>query len=266
MKLSSPIFVLKSHAKKLKKDQGITMSQALDLVANKEGFSSWSLLMSKSQEILPKKYSDILGYLNDGDLVLIGSRPGIGKTSFALGLFVQAINANRAKSFCFTLAHTHKEYAARIGTYDQTIGQNNEHFELNYSDDISSDYIIKTTKDKVGPGSLIIVDYLQLLDEKRTNPPLQTQAEKLKTYAKETGAIIIFISQIVRDVENRIDKRPTLDDIRLPNPLDLSLINKIILLYRLKRDSKIVDVTFSGKKDHSFQVGWDGSEVRFFDL
>ncbi|MFG1494377.1 DNA helicase [Halobacteriovorax sp. ZH4_bin.1] len=266
MKLSSPIFVLKSHAKKLKKEQDITMSEALDQIARKEGFSSWSLLMSKSQELLPQKYSDILDYLNNGDLILIGARPGMGKTSFALGLFVQAINANRTKSFCFTLAHTHKEYAARIGTYDQSIGENNDRFELNYSDDISADYIIKKTKEKIAPGSFIIVDYLQLLDEKRTNPPLQTQAEKLKTYAKETGAIIIFISQIVRDVEDRIDKRPTVDDIRLPNPLDLSLINKIILLYRLKRDSKVVDVTFAGKKDHSFQIGWDGSEVRFFDL
>ncbi|RZF22305.1 DNA helicase [Halobacteriovorax vibrionivorans] len=266
MKLSSPIFVLKSHAKKLKKNQGITMSEALDLVARAEGFSSWSLLKSKSQEVLPQEYSDILGYLNDGDLVLIGSRPGMGKTSFALGLFVQAINANHAKSFCFTLAHTHKEYAARIGTYDQTIGHNNERFELNYSDDISADYIIKATKNEVAPGSLIIVDYLQLLDEKRINPPLQTQVEKLKTFAKESGCIIIFISQIVRDVEDRIDKHPTVDDIRLPNPLDLNLMNKIILLYREKRDSKIVDVTFAGKTDHRFQVGWDGSEVRFFDL
>ncbi len=266
MKLSSPIFVLKSHAKKLMKDQGITMSKALDLIARAEGFSSWSLLMSKSKEILPQKYSDILGYLNDGDLVLIGSRPGIGKTSFALGLFVQAINANRSKSFCFTLAHTHKEYAARIGTYDQTIGHNNERFELNYSDDISAGYIIETTKDKVAPGSLIIVDYLQLLDEKRINPPLQNQVEKLKSFAKESGCIIIFISQIVRDVEDRIDKNPTVDDIRLPNPLDLNLINKIILLYREKRESKVVDVTFAGKTIHRFQVGWDGAEVRFFDM
>ena len=266
MKLSSPIYVLKSQAKSLKKSQNITMSQALDEMAKKEGFNSWSLLMSKSEELFPTKYSDLLSFFNEGDLVLIGARPGKGKTSFTMGLFVHAIEQKRPKGFCFTLAETHKDLAGRIATYNELIGQNDELFGLNYSNDICADYIISVTKDQVSPGSIIVVDYLQLLDEKRINPPLQSQIEQLKAFAKETGCIIIFLSQIDRELEYKQDQRPTIDNIRLPNPLDINLLNKIIFLYRENKDSKQVEVSFAGKFSHSFKVGWNREEIRFFDI
>jgi len=91
MKLSSPIHVLKSKAKKLKNEQSLSMTQALDQIAKQEGFNSWSLLVSKKDELLPQKYSQILNFFNNGDLVLIGARPSKGKTNFTMGPFVQAI-------------------------------------------------------------------------------------------------------------------------------------------------------------------------------
>ena len=66
MKLSSPIHVLKSKAKKLKAEQSISMTQALNLIAKEEGFNSWSLLASKRNENLPTKYSEILDFFNEG--------------------------------------------------------------------------------------------------------------------------------------------------------------------------------------------------------
>ncbi len=266
MKLSSPIHILKSKAKKLKNEQSLTMTQALDLIAKQEGFNSWSLLASQKEKLLPKNYGEVLDFFNNGDLVLIGARPGTGKTSFTIGLFVQAIEKRRPKGFYFTLDETHKDLAGRIATYNEMIGQNNDLFELNYSNDISSEYITKTIQGKVRPGSLVIIDYLQLLDQKRTNPPLQNQIEKLKEYAKESGCIIIFLSQIDRQIEYRSDKRPTVDDIRLPNPLDIKLFNKIIFLYRETISQKKVEVSFSGKTNHLFNVGWDKEKIKFYDL
>ncbi len=99
MKLSSPVYVLKSRAKDLKKTHGISLSAALDQIARQEGYDSWSLLMSKSGEIFPKKYNEVLDFLNNGDLVLVGARPGMGKTTFAFGLFVKAIEDSRPKGF-----------------------------------------------------------------------------------------------------------------------------------------------------------------------
>jgi hypothetical protein len=42
MKLSAPIYVLKSQAKDLEKHQGIALSKALDEVATREGYATWS--------------------------------------------------------------------------------------------------------------------------------------------------------------------------------------------------------------------------------
>jgi cell division protein FtsB len=47
MKLSAPVHVLKDQAKKLKREQSISMIDALNSIAKREGFSSWSLLQSK---------------------------------------------------------------------------------------------------------------------------------------------------------------------------------------------------------------------------
>ncbi|MBT4790511.1 MAG: DNA helicase [Halobacteriovoraceae bacterium] len=264
MKLSAPIHILKSKAKSLKKSELITMTEALDKIANKEGFGSWSLLQSKSSDVLPRSYDEILDFFNGGDLVLIGARPSYGKTSFTIGLFVKAIQLKRSKSYYFTLSETHKDVAGRIGIYDGYIGRNDELFELNYSNDICADYIISHTKGDIGNNSVIVIDYLQLLDEKRINEPLQVQIEKLKKYAKEKNCIIIFISQVNREIEYQNDRRPTKDDIRLPNPLDISLLNKIIFLFREQDDSKEVEVSFSGKLEHLFKIGWDRGETKFF--
>ena len=264
MKLSAPIHVLKSQAKSLKKTELTTMTEALDKIANQEGFSTWSLLQSKGSEVFPKSYDEILNFFNGGDLVLIGARPSYGKTSFTIGLFVKAIQQKRSKSYYFTLAETHKDVAGRIGIYDKQIGQDDNLFELNYSNDICADYIIKHTKDGIGDNSVIVIDYLQLLDEKRINEPLQDQIEKLKSYAKEKNCIMIFISQVNREIEYKNDRRPCIDDIRLPNPLDINLLNKIIFLYHERDDSTEVEVSFSGKSEHKLKVGWNRSEIRFY--
>lgn len=54
MKLTKPIPVLKSRAKKLKAQKGISLALALDEVACQEGFSSWSLLVSSAGERYPE--------------------------------------------------------------------------------------------------------------------------------------------------------------------------------------------------------------------
>ena len=264
MKLSAPIHILKSKAKNLKKEKGILMSKALDQIAQEEGFNSWSLLQTKVNLFLPQSYQEIFSFFNPGDLVLIGSRPGLGKTSFTVGLFVQAIKKNKKKNFYFTLAETKKDVAGRMAIYDKTIGENNPYFDLNYSNNICANYIIKYTQKAVEEGSIIVIDYLQLLDEKRIHPPIQNQVESLKTFAKEKKCILIFLSQVRREIEYKNNKRPTIEDIRLPNPLDIKLFNKKIFLYRESKESKEVEVSFAGANPHIFKVGWNREEVKFF--
>lgn len=234
MKLSAPIHILKSKAKKLKTSEGITLAEALDKVAKTEGYSSWSLLQSKSKDLFPKKKEEVLGYLNAGDLMLIGSRPGLGKTSFTLEMLVQAKREGRCCYF-FTLEYTKKDIARKVSEIDENIGQFSDNLIFDFSDDISADYIIEKTEGYIKEDGLIVVDYLQLLDQKRSNPELQLQIEKLKTYAKEKKCIIVFISQLDRSFEEKRGARPSLQDVRLPNPVDLKLFNKTMFLHDGKK-------------------------------
>jgi replicative DNA helicase len=234
MKLSAPVHKLKSKAKELKKAKSIAMTEALNEVAKAEGYSSWSLLQSKAKDIFPKKSEEILDYLNPGDLMLIGSRPGLGKTTFTLQILLQAIQEKR-KCFFFSLEYTHKDVASKIANLDETISQNNPYLTFDFSDAISAEYVIQQTKDQIEEGSLIAIDYLQLLDQQRSKPELQDQIEELKTYAKEKECIIVFISQVDRAFEETDKDRPSLDDERLPNPVDLGLFNKSMFLHNGKK-------------------------------
>lgn len=254
MKLSAPIYQLKSRAKALRKSCSCTLSKALDQVAQQEGFSSWSLLQSKTKDLLPKRYEDILDYFNEGDLVLLGARPMVGKTSFATGLFVKSVLRQLQKNYYYSLAEIGSDVVGRMKAYASFIEDSGNMYEIDCTDEICADYIIGKTTGQIGPGSLVVIDYLQLLDERRVTPPIQEQVQKLKSYAQKQGCIIIFIAQINRKVEYRADRKPSADDVRLPNPLDLKLFNKMLFL---SKDDAEIEVVFAGKTNHKLQVSWN---------
>tara|TARA_Y100000590_G_scaffold323369_1_gene366623 strand:- start:330622 stop:331341 length:720 start_codon:yes stop_codon:yes gene_type:complete len=227
VKLSAPIYVLKKKARELKRSEGISLNEALDVVAREEGFSSWSLLASKSEELLPREQGEILGFLNAGDLMLIGARPGHGKTTFALELLVQGMREKR-QCFFFSLEYTFKDVLSKVADLDTSIGANNEYLHFDFSDEISASYIIE----KVTPGAVVVVDYLQLLDQVRSKPSLQSQVSELEEFARESGCVLIFISQVDREADG---KKPGLSDVRLPNALDLDVFNKALFIHEGKK-------------------------------
>src|SRR6516164_191391 len=74
MKLSAPIYHLKRKAKRLSREEGIPLHEALDRVAATEGFSAWSLLAAKTAAATPA--NRVFAQFRPGDLVLVGARPG----------------------------------------------------------------------------------------------------------------------------------------------------------------------------------------------
>ncbi len=264
MKLSAPIHVLKSQAKSLKKQAGITSVEALNRIAQQEGYSSWSLLKSRENNIFPNSYGEILDFFNDGDLVLIGGRPGQGKTIFTLGLLVQALQKQVFPGYVFTLCETPKSIIERIKCYNSNIVPDGEKFVLDYSNKICAEYIIEQTRGKLKSGSIIVIDYLQQLDEKRVNPPIQEQIVALKAYAKEQKCKIIFISQIRREVEYQESKTLTIKDVRSPNPFDKNLINKMILMQQSSKDPSKVSVQINSKTPHQFEVNFSREKRIFY--
>ncbi|MCJ8346967.1 DNA helicase [bacterium] len=256
MKLSAPIHELKSLAKKLKKAHSISLAQSLNQVAQQEGYLTWSLLISKERDFYPKTYDQILNYLNPGDGVIVASRPKNGKTNFCIGLFVKAIIETRYKHFFFSLGEIDSDIIKMMQAYHANLSELSDNFEINCSDNISSEYIIEKTKNKLAKGSIIVIDYLQLLDQKRQNSPLDIQVNQLLTYAKTVGCIVIFLSQISRNVKKRENARPSIEDLNLPNPINLQQFNKILCLYK-EDDSDELELNFQKPKHFTLNLKWD---------
>ncbi len=226
MKLSAPIYHLKRKAKTLSRLEKVSLHEALDRIAGEEGFGSWSLLAAKiSATPLAAK---LFAQLVPGDLMLVGARPGHGKTLLSMELAVEAMKAGRPAAF-FTLEYTQLDILKSFHSIGADLEKFKGLFELDTSDAISADYIIRKLA-SVTHGALIAIDYLQILDQKRDKPNLMDQIQMLKSFAQSRGLIIIFLSQVDRSYDPVKKACPDIADIRLPNPVDLSLFNKACFL------------------------------------
>lgn len=226
MKLSQPVYHLKRQARLLSREAKIPLQQALDRIAAQEGFASWSLLAAKLSETTPA--SRLFAQLAPGDLVLVGARPGHGKTLMSLELAIEAMNSGHRSVF-FTLEYMHRDVLERFRDIGADPTRFDRLFEFDNSDAISADYIVSALG-SAPRGTLAVIDYLQLLDQKRENPGLMEQVRTLKVFAHDRGVILVFISQIDRSYDPATKPVPDISDIRLPNPLDLSLFSKTCFL------------------------------------
>ncbi|HEV7308880.1 DNA helicase [Ensifer sp.] len=227
MKLSAPIYHLKRKARRLCREASISLHEALDRIAAEEGCASWSLLAAK-HAAAGNATASLHSRLSKGDLVLVAARPGQGKTLKSLEFAVDAMRDGHSAWF-FTLEYTLKDVIGRFAAigedYDRFAGL----FHIDCSDAISADYIIGTLA-ATAPGTLVIVDYLQILDQRRESPELDEQVRSLRAFARQRGLIIVFISQIDRSYDADAKRFPDMRDIRLPNPLDTALFDKACFL------------------------------------
>lgn len=226
MKLSAPPHRLKQRARTLSREQGIPLNKALNRIAQEEGFRSWSLLAARTSGLPSAR--DLLAQLSPGDLVLLAARPGQGKTMMGLELIAEAIRQGHRAAF-FTLEYTANDVFDRLRAVGADLASFQDRFEFDDSDGINADRI----KDRLAlapRGTVAVVDYLQLLDQKRENPELSVQVQTLRSFARQAGLIIVMISQIDRSFDPSARALPGLDDVRLPNPLDLTLFSKACFL------------------------------------
>ena len=222
MKLSAPIYHLKRNAKQLAREEGIELHVALERIAVGEGFKSWSLLATKYASSSPAM--KVYAGLKNGDMMLIGARPGQGKTLLALEVAAEAVKSGKRAMF-FTLEYTEDEVLKRLSSLGCEPSQLGSAFALDCSEQICADYIIDRSRSAV-PGTVIVIDYLQLLDQKREHPPLAEQVDALKSFADERRVVVVFISQISRSYDLSGKRSPDLNDVRLPNPVNLTSFTK----------------------------------------
>lgn len=162
--------------------------------------------------------------LMPGDLIIIAGRPSMGKTSLAMN--IAEYNAAKVPVAVFTLEMQDWKIAGRALKYHQALvgrDQAVDHLseiklQIDDTPAIGLGHMrlrLRRMKRQHGV-SLAIVDYLQLMTaraEKR-HEEVAVISRGLKTIAKELDIPIVAVSQLNRSVENRLDHRPTLADLR----------------------------------------------------
>jgi len=175
-----------------------------------------------------------------GELTVIGARPGMGKTAFALNIAYNVASQGKKVLF-FSLEMSKKQLSLRTYSMISEIPLskirsgllNDEEVEkitnsylenagvlekMVLVDDVSylSDIMkIAYSMDNI---DLIIVDYLQLIKTKNKYQmryqELADIANSLKFLSKDLDIPVIALAQVNREVEKKADKRPTLSDLR----------------------------------------------------
>ncbi len=228
MELSAPIFILKQQAKTLARREKIPLHNALDRIAHREGFAAWSQLAAEWKS--RGSSADLLSQLKPGDLVLLAARPGQGKTLLGIKLAVDSVGRGNHSAF-FTLEFTEADVERCCDNLDIDLDKYRGSMNIDTSDQINSRYI--AAKLASAPSNmLVVIDYLQLLDQRRENPTLMEQVAHLKCIAEERKIIIVCLSQVDRGYDSESKLSPGLADVRLPNPIDMSSFNKACFLSR----------------------------------
>ena len=228
MNLSAPIHQLKRKARLISRAERIPLHAALDRIAVEEGYRSWSLLSAKQPGMTSIRA--LWPLLVPGDLVLIAGRPGQGKTLAGLALLAEAMRVGYRGVF-LTLEYTLADVFSRLQAINIEPGEFAGLFDCDCSDAISADYIVARLAE-APRGTVAVIDYLQLLDQRRDTPELALQVRALKAFARERGLILVFLSQVDRSYEGAGKPFPEIADVRLPNPLDLSLFDKTCFVNR----------------------------------
>ncbi|WP_420407819.1 DNA helicase [Hoeflea sp.] len=226
MKSSTPIYRLKHAARRKARGEGIPLHAALDRVAVAEGFKNWGHLSQGHAGA--RTVGALYRELSRGDLVIAAARPGQGKTLLALALAVEAMKAGNPALF-FSLDYTRADVDDRFSALEVDPAPFGDRFVFDGSEMISADYIIARMRD-YAPGTLAVIDYLQLLDQRRRNPDLMSQIRNLRRFSRDRQVTFVCISQIDRNYDPARQRFPALSDIRLPNPVDLDLFDKACFL------------------------------------
>ena len=204
-------------------------------------------LFSRGEDItgLATGYRDLdqlLAGLQPSNLVVIGARPAMGKTAFALGMVANAGIELRKPVLLFSLEMSHLELTQRLlsseAKVDATRMRTGKLHEADWPkignaisrmseapifiDDNPNltvmDIRARARRLKSREGlSLVVVDYLQLMTGRRGAENRQVEVSEisrgLKILARELEVPVVALSQLSRGLESRQDKRPMLADL-----------------------------------------------------
>lgn len=216
---------------------------------------------------------DLTTGFQKGDLIIVGGRPSMGKTAFALNIAQHVGLELREPVAIFSLEMAREQLAIRMLCAEAMVNSNSirkgfikkeDWHKLTsaasnltgapiFIDDTSGITVLelraKARRLKIEHGlSLVIVDYLQLMRGKgsfeRREQEISDISRSLKGLAKELSVPVIAVSQLNRSVEQRRPPTPILADLRESGAIEQDA-DVIIFLYRDEIYNK------EAKKGHS---------------
>lgn len=240
--------------------------QLNDLIYNKDGFVSGSEMMAETEKPLEfpyytgfRKYDKKFGGLFPTDLIIVGSRPSMGKTSLAMSMILNMINSGIKVCF-FSLEMSLRQIGQRFISMQSNIAH--ECIKLNnVRDRDRANYLMAIKElreknivinDKAGLDvyeiksqirqlynenkiDIVFIDYLQLIYGMGKEPSREREVtfivQELKSMAKELNIPIVLLSQLNRSTEQRANNKPKLSDLRESGSIE-QIADVVILLYR----------------------------------
>ncbi|MGE5595266.1 MAG: replicative DNA helicase [Hyphomicrobiales bacterium] len=193
-------------------------------------------------------YSDLdmlLGGLKRSDLIVVGARPSVGKSSFALGIARNAAINQGANVVFFSLEMSSEQLAVRLLSAESGVDGNR--LRLGQQTELEERRIIRASgvlseaniwfddtpvltaaelraKARRLHGErgldLIIIDYLQLMQGESSSgrenrvQEISYISRTLKGLARELDVPVIALAQLSRAIENRHPRVPMLSDLR----------------------------------------------------
>jgi replicative DNA helicase len=179
------------------------------------------------------------------DLIIIAGRPSMGKTALSLNIAINIIQNSKLPILFFSLEMSKEQIMYRLLAMETNVNQmrlrngklsQNDWIKVNkmvnifsklplFIDD-TSDLSIQNIRSKIktlmfeqNQVGLVIIDYLQLMQNSKLKTENRVQelsqiTRSLKIMAREFNIPVIALSQLSRNVENRVEKRPVLSDLR----------------------------------------------------
>lgn len=245
------------------------------------------------------------------DLIILAGRPAIGKTTLSLNIILNVIRNSKLPILFFSLEMSKEQIIYRLLSMETNINQIKlKTGKLSQSDWVKLIKVIKilsklplfindTTnldiseirhkiktilfeQKKIG---LVVIDYLQLMQIPQNKSENRAQelsqiTRFLKTLAREFNIPIIALSQLSRNVENRIDKKPILSDLRESGSIEQDA-DLVLMLYRHQfsknrdinsfQQSEVETIELILAKHRNgptgtIQLRFDGKRMRFFSF
>ncbi len=241
----------------------------------------------------------VLVGMGNSDLILVGARPGMGKTSFVLNIGTNVAIQTKKTVCIFSLEMSAEQLVSRLLSSEAMVDSTALRSGRLSGDDwtkiaaassklAGTDILIDDTTGITVTGmkaklrrvknlGLVVIDYLQLMQSDRKNDNRVQEVSEisraLKLLAKELAVPVICCAQLSRGPESRTDKKPMLSDLRDSGAIEQDA-DVVMFLYRDEyyktdkndQNASIAEVIIQKNRHGStgtVEMGWIGRYTKF---